>query len=268
MPQYYYENLITRLTERKIFYFRSDKWELADSSLRKQSNMDRGEQHVIDLVNAWARYSATTPNADLPGFCLHYLTEQAQQPLPGTDDSGLLNQQWLESPTGKVTRSLMPIRPEARLAALVGRLSKYGYFYSKKAMQPFDFKNIEEPVYLIALIQMGTPKKSELIYEMMAEFASGTDIINRLIKMELAEEFPDEQDRRSKRLRITPKGLLVLKEALPVMNKVADVAYHSLTEAEKTLLVQILDKLDHYHADHYKQSRTSEFDEVYDRMVG
>lgn len=233
--------------------------------------MDKGEQNVIDLINHWAAYSAATPNADLAGFCLHYLTQQAQHaevPVPVVDDQGRINQQWTESLTGEVTWSMVPIRPEARLGALVGRLSKYAYFYSKKAMQDLDVKGLDDPIYLLVVIQMGTPKKSEVIYEMMAEFASGIDVINRLIKQELIEEFPDEQDRRSKRLRITQKGLTFIQACFPVMNKVADVAYSSLTEGEKVLLVQILDKLDRYHANHYKQSRNRDFDEVYDRMVG
>lgn len=233
--------------------------------------MDRGEQMVIELVNHWAAYSDTHPDADIAGFCLHFLTEQAHsqsgEHQPNIDENGFWEEQWTESLTGKANRSLVAIRPEARLAALVGRLSKYGYFYSKKALQPLNFKSIDDAVYLIVLVQMGTPKKSELIYEMMSEFASGIDIVNRLVGMELIEEFPDEHDRRSKRLHITPKGLSVIQACFPVMNQVADVAYGSLTDGEKALLIQILDKLDRYHADHYRQSKSAEFNEVYARMV-
>ncbi|WP_332367978.1 MarR family winged helix-turn-helix transcriptional regulator [Spirosoma telluris] len=103
---------------------------------------------------------------------------------------------------------------------------------------------------------------------MMSEFASGIDVVNRLVGMGLIEEFPDEEDRRSKRLRITEKGLDVIRDCFPVMNRVADVAYSSLTEGEQAVLIQILDKLDRYHADHYKQSKNVGFDEVYERMVG
>lgn len=234
--------------------------------------MDKGEQSVIELVNAWASYSAATPEADIAGFCLHYLTEHTVQKASGeskptVDESGLINEQWVESLTGKVTRSVVPIQAEARLGSLVGRLGKYAAFYAKKAMQSFDFNSIEDPIYLIALLQMGVPKKSELIYEMMAEFASGIDVINRLVRMELIEEFPDEQDRRSKRLRITPNGMVAIGEALPVMGKIASVAYSSLTEGEQALLMQLLDKLDRYHIEHYRQSRNASFDEVYERMV-
>lgn len=235
--------------------------------------MEQGEQNLVGLVNAWAAYSAATPQADIAGFCLHYLTEHTQpvangEPRPVSIPDEWQETKWVELLTGGETPSRGGTRPEDRLGALVGRLSSYGYFYSKKALQPFQFKSVEDPVYLIVLAQLGTPKKSELVYEMMAEFASGIDIINRLIGMKLVEEFPDEHDRRSKRLRITPEGLAVLKSCFPVMEQLADVAYGSLTDGEKVLLVQILDKLDRYHADHYRQSKNADFDEVYTRMTG
>ncbi|WP_332367979.1 hypothetical protein [Spirosoma telluris] len=127
--------------------------------------MDRGEQNVIDLVNAWAVYSEATSNPDLAGFCLHYLTEHTHPPTvnqhrPVAAVDGLYDEKWVESLTGNANRSLTEIRPVARLAALVGRLSKYGYFYSKKAMQPLNFKGIDDPVYLIVLVQMGTPRRA------------------------------------------------------------------------------------------------------------
>lgn len=231
--------------------------------------MERGEKALIDLVNAWAAYSEATPNADLGGFCLHYLTEHVHPPVVDQQQPvKAINEQNYRPQNNSGNPSFIEIRPESRLAALVGRLSKYSYFYSKKAMQPLQFKGIDDPVYLLVLMKMGTPKKSELIYEMMSEFASGIDIVNRLVGMGLVEEFPDEEDRRSKRLRITFKGIEALQECFPVMNKVADVAFSSLTDGEQALLVQLLDKLDRYHAEHYRQSRNAEFDEVYEQMVG
>ena len=233
--------------------------------------MEQGEQNVIELVNQWAAYSTAQPNATLAGFCLYFLTERTQPTLTGhhhpvVDERGLHDEQWVESLTGKANKSMVAVRPEARLGALVGRLSKYAYMYSKKAMQPLGFRSIDDPVYLIVLVQMGTPKKSELIYEMMSEFASGIDIINRLVDMELVDEFPDGQDRRSKRLRITEKGLAVIHEAFPVMDKVADIAYSTLTDGEKALMIQILEKLDRYHAEHYRQAKNADFEAVYERM--
>lgn len=235
--------------------------------------MERGEATVIELVNRWAAYSTSTPDADLAGFCLHYLTEKGQQTAPAEHltamDGFVQDEATSESRTAELNRAdVVPDRTEARLGGLLGRMAKFAYFYSKKAMQPFDFKGPEDPIYLFVVFQMGAPKKSEVIYEMIAEFASGIDVINRLIRQELLEEFPDTQDRRSKRLRLTTKGLTMMRACYPVMNQVVDVAYSVLTVGEKAVLLQILDKLDRYHADHYKQSRTSEFSDVYKRMVG
>lgn len=224
--------------------------------------MERGEKNVITLVNQWADFSEQHPDAEIADFCLHYLTEHSSFAKPATD-----TQQWADSLGGQKNRASIPMRPEARLGSLVGRLSRYAYFYSKKAMQPLNFKGIDDPLYLMALLQMGTPKKSELIYEMLSEFPSGIDIINRLIKMELIEEFPDEIDRRSKRLRITAQGMAVIQQCFPELNRVADVAFGTLTEGEKAVLVHLLDRLALHHSDNYKELRNANFEEVYERMT-
>ena len=101
---------------------------------------------------------------------------------------------------------------------------------------------------------------------MLSEFPSGIDIINRLIKMEYMEEFPDETDRRSKRLRITPQGMAIVQQCFPELTRVADIAFGTLTDGEKAVLVHLLDRLAIHHADHYKDLRNAGFEEVYTRM--
>lgn len=233
--------------------------------------MERGEEQLVRLVNAWAAYSAVTPGADIAGFCLHYLTESSAGPQAETTDV-LITDTHSETVVEHYVKPMDGLaftpRPEIRLGELVGRMAGYIDFYSKKAMQPFPFSGVDDPVYLLTLVQMGTPKKSELIHEMVSEFASGIDIINRLVRMGLIEEFPDEHDRRSKRLRITPTGLEMIYQVFPAMEQLLDVAFGSLTAGEKALLVQLLDKLYRYHDEHYKKSKNADFGEVYNRMVG
>jgi DNA-binding MarR family transcriptional regulator len=48
--------------------------------------------------------------------------------------------------------------------------------------------------------------KSELIQKQVMEKTSGTEIINRMIKMGLIESFNDETDKRSVRVKMTPAG--------------------------------------------------------------
>lgn len=225
--------------------------------------MEGRSKNVVELVNQWAAYEAEHPDAGIADFCAHYLMEQSQEQLT---TAALVDGAGARPEEPSLDWNSGTIRPEARLGALIGRLSRYAYLYSKKAMQPFDFKSMDEPIYLLALLELGTPKKSELIYAMLSEFPSGIDIINRLIGMELMEEFPDEQDRRSKRLRITQKGLKKLADCSPALDKVVQVAFGTLSAVEKEILVRVLGRLDTYHTEHFKDVRTAEFDDVYARL--
>ncbi len=203
---------------------------------------------VVELVNEWARMEAEKPDLDLTEFCVRYLAERTDMArFPDQDES-----------TSAVV--------ENKLSAHLGRMNKYVQLYARKAMQNMPLNNVEDAVYLIALSNLGKPKKSELIYVMLSEFPSGIDVIKRLINFGLVEEFPDEEDRRSKRVQITDKGREVLAECYPAMSKVGDIAFSSLSPAEKMMLLNLLIKLDGFHTEHYKQVRTGDFEEIYRQM--
>lgn len=230
--------------------------------------MDRGELKTVTLVKEWGEFLANHPEAELADFCHHYLSENKHLPSASGEILELSTDE-LRPPTPVSNREPAHhvMSHEAKLASLMGRLIRFVYTYSKKAMQPLNFRSIDDPIYLIALAQMGTPKKSELIHEMLSEFPSGIDIIKRLIGMGLIEEFPDEVDRRSKRLQITAKGISTLQQCFPEMNKVADIAFGTLTNDEQITLIRILNRLDKHHAEYYKELRNASFEEVYERMI-
>ncbi|TAH21020.1 MAG: MarR family transcriptional regulator [Cytophagales bacterium] len=201
------------------------------------------KNRLIELVNIWGEYEEKNPNLTIEEFCVSYLAENAPQTIHESDDKNI------------------PIN--GQLAALVGKLNKYASLYCKKALAYVGLDNIEDWIYLISLHEMGTPKKSELIYEMLSEFPSGIDVIKRLVKAALVEEFPDEQDKRSKRLKITQKGIAVLYESFPYMNKVGSMAFDTMTEGEKTMVLNVLKRLDNFHAGHYKNIRNAAFEEAF-----
>jgi predicted transcriptional regulator len=117
------------------------------------------------------------------------------------------------------------------------------------------------------LRELGTPKKSELIYDMISEFPSGIDIIKRLIKLGLIEEFPDEKDKRSKRIKITEKGIEILVRSFPWMEKISEMAFNQLQEAEKVLLIELLERLSDFHKTHHKNVRNVSIEEAYKVLV-
>jgi len=161
----------------------------------------------------------------------------------------------------------MGISINGQLAGGIGKLNRYASLYCKKALAHVGLDNIEDWVYLISLQEMGTPKKRELIYEMVSEFPSGIGIIKPLVGLGLVEEFPDKQDKRSKRLRIMEKGVQVLMASFPYMEKVGSMAFDTLSAGEKFTVVSILKRLDHYHSSHYKHVRNAEFEHAFERLV-
>lgn len=197
----------------------------------------------MQLVNLWAEFEAQNPEAEIKDFCLDFILKDYQEKKPSF------------------------ITINGQLASLTGKLSKYASFYSKKALEKFSLNNIEDWVYLMRLREMGTPRKSELIYDMISEFPSGIDVIKRLLKMGFVQEFPDEEDKRSKRLQITPSGVEILIKSLPWMEKISDMAFNKLQESEKILLIELLDRLNTFHKTHYMNVRNSSIEEAYEVLV-
>jgi len=195
---------------------------------------------VVELVNQWAKYEALNPDLDLKSFCIQYLSEQQ------TTETN----QW-------------QLSLDSQLSGLLGRMSGYANMYAKKALTELEFNNTEEWVYMRVLMYLGTPKKSELIYQMLSEFPSGIDIIKRLIHKNYVEEFPDEQDKRSKRVKLTKEGYQVLTTSLPQMEKVGQMAFGSLSETEKNMLAHLLSRLETFHDYHQKAIRNATFEESY-----
>lgn len=204
--------------------------------------------NVVELVNEWARMEAENPDLDLKEFCVRYLAERADLTLSATQNEN------------------EPSLVENKLSAHLGRINKYVQLYCKKAMQHMPLNNVEDAVYLMALSDLGCPKKSELIHVMLSDFPSGIDVIKRLVNFGLVEEFPDEEDRRSKRVQITEKGREVLADCFPAMSKVSNIVFSRLLPAEKLTLLSLLVKLDDFHNEHYRMARTGHFEEIYQQI--
>lgn len=195
-------------------------------------------KQIVNLINLWDRFSDENPDLDIKGFCLRYLSE-------------------IGVPDSNSSEPIFSI--DGRLISLVNRLNRFAGMYSKKALVHSELNNLEDWGYLITLYNMGSPKKSVLITALISEFPSGIEVIKRLLNNDLAEEFIDPTDRRSKKLKITEKGREVLFETMHYMKDIASLAFGPLTEAEKQLLMSILEKLDNFHLHHYKETRPSDY---------
>ncbi len=194
---------------------------------------------LVDLVNAWARLEEANPDLDMTTFCRKMLEEQAvnareeaEAVLPCSSARGVLGM-------------------------LLGKLNRYADIYIKKALHGLPMNSIDEAIYLEIIARGNMPRKSYVIHEALSEFPSGIDIIKRLVKYGLVEELPDPEDRRSKRLRLTPEGEAMMFDIRERLARATQLAFGTLSEREMAELIPLLFRLEQYHANRYKAVRSA-----------
>lgn len=198
------------------------------------------DNQLVKLVNLFHDYAQQHPGASIEDFCRHQLAvSQLEAAKPRHD-----------------------LPKDVLISITVGRLARFADMYTKKALAELPIANTDEIVYLMILDHVGEPRKSELIHNGLSEFSTGVEIIRRLQKAGLVKEFPDKEDRRSKRVRLTEEGKKLLYDVYPKMNIVARIVAGTLTEEEKDLLIQILGRLEKLHDEVYLQVKQKSLDET------
>ena len=153
-------------------------------------------------------------------------------------------------------------QPEMVIGKLLTFLSRYLKIYLKKGLEGSLLTTGDDFTYLATLLNKGSLTKTELILLSAHEKTSGMEVIKRLLINELIEQNDDEQDKRSKRVSLTQKGMGVLMQSFEAMEKVGIIASGNLTNQEKNQLVYLLKKLDNFHNDIYLNHREKDLDEI------
>jgi DNA-binding MarR family transcriptional regulator len=198
---------------------------------------------VMDLVETFEDQHS---QPDIASFTL-WLNAQVFPPnIPQADGKPLFTEGTLES----------------NIARIVGNLYKFTKQYTKKALQQSPILTLDDFGFLAYVYFRPAMTKSELIKVNLMEISSGTEVIKRLIKSGLAEEFPDEKDSRAKSLRITTEGREVMRAVFREMGKVAQIVAGNLAHEERIQLLSLLTKLDNFHHQlrHHPEAKTQELD--------
>ncbi len=188
---------------------------------------------LIDLVE---EYEDNHAKPDLAHFTL-WLTAKV---FPATPDFTGTN-------ANRVILNLPEGTLESNIARIVSNLFKYTKQYTKKALVHSPLLTLDEFGFLAYLFFKPAITKTELIRIHLMEIPSGTEVIKRLLKNDLLEDYQDEQDSRAKRVRITAKGREVMLAAFKEMSKVAQLVSGSLSQEERIQLLNLLMKLDDFH---------------------
>lgn len=140
---------------------------------------------------------------------------------------------------------------ESVITTLLVRLNKYAKFHTKAILLNSDFTSQEDFIYLITLNSFGAMNKIDLIRRNIQDKATGTKIIDRLIKKGWVVQTNSKVDKRNKIVSLTKAGKRALETAMPMIRQVTNQITGNLNELEKQTLVMLLQKLEVYHNPFY-----------------
>ena len=119
--------------------------------------------------------------------------------------------------------------------------------YVKSALGESELSSPEGFSFLYHLSMADSFRKMELIKMHMIEPPSGIEVLKRLLKKELIEEFDDLDDKRATRIRITEVGKMEIQRVLPKMQKVFSSMTADMSLNEKLHVVSFLKNMNDYH---------------------
>lgn len=98
------------------------------------------------------------------------------------------------------------------------------------------------PQFHVIMIMAGTPdltaSQIALLMNVTSQFV--TIEVGRLIRKGIVEKRPNERDRRSSFLNLTPKGKNLVRELAPVLRRANNLHFRSLTEERARTLTEML----------------------------
>lgn len=147
----------------------------------------------------------------------------------------------------------------AKQVILLGRFTKQ---MVRRGLKDFPQLANEEFTYLYRLMDEKTLTKMQLVERNAHEKQTGIEIIKRLVKNNLVEEFPDENDKRTTRLQITELGKKVFFESVKDVTVTSRVLSAKLDLEEKEKLLELLRKLNEFHFHIYQEHKTAEIEEI------
>ncbi len=211
------------------------------------------------LLAQFDAFKQVRPEADLQAFGQYLAGQSAAPPEPLPD-----------VPTGS-TPEFDPVYrqfpAERKISVLMYWLSRFSKLYTKRALAGLPISSQDEFTYLVGLTPTYQPSKSELINSHFMEITSGSEIIRRLIQMNLVGEVADASDRRLKRLRITKAGEAVRLQAIERMTHTARLLVGRLSETDLDQLLRHLSALHEFHVHLYERESDQPLEQLVEKYL-
>ncbi len=206
---------------------------------------------TVELVNLWGAFEANHPDGNIDDFCRHYLARQNEQKVEGAFVGGVV-----------------PPLNEGLLLKIISRIYKLNTNYANLALKGTDLNQIEEFGVLQTIRQEKNPKKTEIIYANLLELSSGTDMLMRMKNRGLITEYDDTEDKRSKRVELTPKGAEAVKICYLRIKKMAKMMLNDMTDDDKELAIQLLKNVEIKFSTLWQKHKGKDMEEIYEEVLG
>lgn len=206
---------------------------------------------IVELVNKWAEFEEKHPNSSIEDFCRYQLIHKRElensQPLVG---------------------GVVPNLSAGLLLKILGRIHKINMSYASAALEGTGITQLEEFGLLLSIQQQKAPRKTEVVYLNLLELSSGSDMLSRLKKRGLIDEYVDEEDKRSKRLTLTPAGEQVIKQCKQRVAMVANMMMLDVEEDDQKLCIKLLKGVEQKFSALVNAHKGLNFDEAYADVMG
>jgi DNA-binding MarR family transcriptional regulator len=135
------------------------------------------------------------------------------------------------------------VHEELMLAFRIMYLNKELKKQTKSVLSESDLSSIDEYSFLLHLRYQSSFRKMEIVDLHNLEAPTGIEVIKRLLKNGLIDEFADQEDKRAKRIQINQKGRSELERIEPRITEIFSQFTEVLSLNEKIQMAGILDKL-------------------------
>jgi DNA-binding MarR family transcriptional regulator len=183
--------------------------------------------NTVKLVNSYAAFEESHPDSGIEDFCRFYLASRRKKETADNLFGGE-----------------MPPRADIILAKLIDRISRIHMIYIQIAMNGMKIQHFEEFSLLSAIAHLKTPRKTEVIYHTINELSTGLNLLAGMKKLGYINERDDPDDKRSKRLSLTPKGKKILQGCYERFSKIPELLFKDLNHEDIQLCIQLLKNID------------------------
>jgi len=206
---------------------------------------------AVELLTEWSSFDEQHPHGSIEEFCRYYLEQRRSK----------------EDEESQHPMFPKPVPVDFALMRLVNRIVKIHTIYAVAATAGTGINTSEEFSLLNAIDSLNEPRKTVAIYAALFELSTGTDMLNRLKKIGFIIEYDDTEDRRSKRVRITPKGYKALAICRKRMAQLAEMEFYDLTADEKKICIRLLSSVDIKFSALWQSHKGKDFEDIYKDVV-